>query len=99
VKETLIWQGAPRRLRQPRPLDRQSEQSARREIFYDDETDLMALEVDGWKMHIGVKPRGSWVDEKAYPSVPYVVNLRLDPKETMTPDSEEWGYIARKVLG
>ena len=77
----------------------QSDKSARREIFYYDETDLMAVRVDGWKMHIGVKHHGTWFDEKAYPSVPYVVNLLMDPMEKMTPDSEEWGYIGKKFLG
>jgi arylsulfatase len=76
----------------------QTEKSARREIFYYDETDLMAIRVDAWKMHIGVKHKGSWFDEKAYPSVPYVVNLLMDPMEKMTPDAEEWGYIGRKFL-
>jgi len=76
----------------------QSEKSARREILYYDETDLMALRVDGWKMHIGVKHKGSWFDEKSYPSVPYVVNLLMDPLEKMTPDSEEWGYIGKKFV-
>jgi arylsulfatase A-like enzyme len=76
----------------------QSEKSARREIFYYDETDLMAVRVDAWKMHIGVKHNGSWFDEKAYPSVPYLVNLLMDPMEKMTPDSEEWGYAGRKFL-
>ena len=77
----------------------QSDKSARREIFYYDETDLMALRVDGWKIHIGVKHHGSWFDEKSYPSVPYVMNLLMDPMEKMTPDSEEWSYIARKFAG
>ncbi len=75
-----------------------SEKSARREFFYYDETDLMAIRVDGWKMHIGVKHNGNWFDEKSYPSVPYVVNLLMDPMEKMTPDSEEWGYVGRKFL-
>ena len=77
----------------------QTEKSARREIFYYDETDLMALRVDGWKMHIAVKHTGSWFDAKSYPSIPYVVNLLMDPMEKMTPDSEEWGYIGKKFLG
>ena len=75
-----------------------SEKSARREIFYYDETDLMAMRVDAWKIHIGVKHHGSWFDEKAYPSVPYIVNLLMDPMEKMTPDSEEWKYIGQKFL-
>jgi len=40
-----------------------TEQSARREVFYYDETDLMAIRIDGWKMHIGVKPEGTWFNE------------------------------------
>jgi arylsulfatase len=75
-----------------------TEKSARREIFYYDETDLMALRVDAWKLHIGVKHHGSWFDEKSYPSVPYITNLLMDPMEKMTPDSEEWGYIGKKFL-
>jgi arylsulfatase len=76
-----------------------TEKSARREIFYYDETDLMAVRVDGWKMHIGVKHKGSWFDAKSYPSVPYILNLLMDPLEKMTPDSDEWAYIARKFAG
>jgi arylsulfatase len=76
-----------------------TDKSARREIFYYDESDLMAVRVDGWKMHIGVKHNGSWFDEKSYPSVPYIVNLLMDPMEKMTPDSEEWGYAGRKFVG
>jgi len=75
-----------------------TEKSARREYFYYDETDLMALRVDGWKMHIGVKPEGSWWNEKYYPSVPYVFNLLMDPMEKMDPESHEWGYIGRKFF-
>jgi arylsulfatase len=72
--------------------------SARREFFYYDETDLMAVRVDGWKMHIGVKKNGLWWGEKAYPSVPYVFNLLMDPMEKMDPESEEWGYVGRKFF-
>ena len=76
-----------------------SQKSARREIFYYDETDLMAIRVEGWKMHIGVKPNGLWWDERYYPSVPYLFNLLMDPMEKMDPESHEWGYIGRKFLG
>jgi hypothetical protein len=58
----------------------------------------MALRVDGWKMHIGVKPNGLWWDPKTYPSVPYVFNLLMDPMEKMDPESHEWGYIGRKFF-
>jgi len=75
-----------------------SAKSARREYFYYDETDLMAVRVDGWKMHIGVKKEGSWFNEKSYPSVPYLFNLLMDPLEKMDPESHEWGYIGRKFF-
>jgi hypothetical protein len=72
-----------------------TEKSARREIFYYDETDLMAVRIDGWRMHMGVKMHNNWFDPKSYPSVPYVVNLLMDPMEKITPDSGEFGYIGR----
>jgi arylsulfatase A-like enzyme len=72
--------------------------SARREYFYYDETDLMAIRVDNWKIAFGVKKEGSWFNEKSYPSVPYVFNLRMDPLEKMDPESHEWGYAGRKFL-
>jgi arylsulfatase len=75
-----------------------TEKSARREFYYYDETDLMAIRVDGWKMHIGVKNNGLWWDPKSYPSVPYVFNLLMDPMEKMDPESHEWGYIGRKFV-
>ena len=75
-----------------------SENSARREYFYYDETDLMAVRVDAWKMAIGVKPEGLWWNEKYYPSVPYIFNLLMDPMEKMDPESHEWGYIGRKFV-
>jgi arylsulfatase len=75
-----------------------SEKSARRELFYYDETDLMAIRVDGWKMHIGVKHNGDWFDEKAFPSVPYIVNLLMDPLEKMTPDAPGYEYAGRKFV-
>jgi arylsulfatase len=75
-----------------------SKKSARREYYYYDETDLMALRVDDWKLAFGVKNQGLWWDPKAYPSVPYVFNLRMDPMEKMDPESHEWGYAGRKFV-
>ena len=75
-----------------------SDKSARRAYFYYDETDLMAVRVDNWKMHIGVKYDGGWFNEKKYPSVPYLFNLRMDPMEKMDPESHEWGYVGRKFF-
>jgi len=75
-----------------------TEKSGRREFFYYDETDLMAIRVDSWKMHIGVKRDGLWWNSKYYPSVPYVFNLLMDPLEKMDPESHEWGYIGRKFV-
>jgi arylsulfatase A-like enzyme len=76
----------------------QTDKSARREIFYYDETDLMAVRVDGWKLHIGVKHNGDWFDEKSYPSVPYIVNLLMDPMEKVTPDAPGFEYEGRKFF-
>ncbi|WP_454753741.1 arylsulfatase [Cupriavidus necator] len=76
-----------------------TDKSARREIIYYDETDLMAIRVDGWKMHIGVKKDGSWFNTKYYPSVPYIFNLLMDPLEKMDPESHEWGYAGRRFVG
>ncbi len=75
-----------------------SAKSARREYLYYDETDLMAVRVDHWKMHIGVKKEGIWWNAKSYPSVPYIFNLWMDPMEKMDPESHEWGYIGRKFV-
>ncbi len=75
-----------------------SPKSERREIFYYDETDLMAVRVDAWKLHIGVKHHGDWFDEKSYPSVPYVVNLLMDPMEKVTPDAPGFEYEGRKFF-
>lgn len=75
-----------------------SEKSARRELFYYDESDLMAIRVDAWKMHIGVKYDGLWWNEKKYPNVPYLFNLLMDPMEKMDPESHEWGYIGRRFF-
>jgi arylsulfatase A-like enzyme len=75
-----------------------TEKSARRAFFYYDETDLMAIRVDGWKLHIGVKPDGLWWDEKYYPSVPYLFNLLMDPMEKMDPQSHEWGDQGRRFF-
>lgn len=75
-----------------------TDKSARREFFYYDETDLMAIRVDAWKMHVGVKPEGLWWNEKYYPNVPYLFNLLMDPMEKMDPESKEWGYIGRKFF-
>jgi arylsulfatase len=50
-------------------------------------------------MHIGVKHSGDWFDEKSYPSVPYIVNLLMDPMEKATPDAPGYEYIGRKFVG
>ena len=75
-----------------------SEKSARREIFYYDETDLMALRVDAWKMHIGMKKEGSWFNPKTYTSIPYLFNLLMDPLEKMDQESHEWGTASRRFF-
>ncbi|HEY2826511.1 MAG TPA: arylsulfatase [Pirellulales bacterium] len=76
-----------------------SEKSARHEILYYDETDLMAIRVEAWKMDIGVKHHGDWFDSKSYPSVPYITNLLMDPLEKVTPDAPGYEYEGRKFVG
>jgi arylsulfatase A-like enzyme len=76
----------------------QSEKSARREIFYYDETDLMAVRIDGWKMHIGAKKEGIWWNQKSYTSIPYLFNLLMDPMEKMDQESHEWGTTSRRFF-
>jgi arylsulfatase A-like enzyme len=73
-------------------------QSARREIFYYDETDLMAVRIDGWKMHIGAKKDGLWWNQKTYTSIPYLFNLLMDPLERMDQESHEWGSAGRNFM-
>jgi arylsulfatase A-like enzyme len=75
-----------------------TDKSARREYFYYDEADLMAIRVDHWKLAFGVKKDGTWWNEKDYPSVPYIFNLLMDPMEKMDPESHEWGYAGRKFF-
>jgi len=75
-----------------------AKKSNRKEFFYYDETELTAVRIGSWKIHIGVKKEGSWWNEKSYPSVPYVFNLLMDPMEKMDPESHEWGYAGRKFF-
>jgi arylsulfatase len=75
-----------------------TEKSARNEIFYYDETDMMALRVGAWKMHVGVKKGGSWWNSKSYPSVPYLFNLLMDPMEKMDQESHEWQAAGQKFF-
>ncbi len=58
----------------------------------------MALRVDGWKMHIGMKREGIWWNAKEYPSVPYLFNLLMDPMEKMDQESHEFGSAARRFF-
>ena len=67
-------------------------------MFFYDETDLMAIRVGGWKMHIGFKKNGSWWDEKTYSSIPPLFNLLMDPMEKMDPFSHEYGGAGRKFF-
>ncbi len=75
-----------------------TEKSARNEYFYYDETNLTGLRVGDYKMKFGVKQNGLWWDQRVYPSVPYLFNLRMDPMERIDPESEEWGYMGRYFM-
>jgi arylsulfatase len=75
-----------------------TEQSARNQYFYYDESNLTGIRVGDWKMSFAIKEEGLWWDPLTYPSVPYLFNLRMDPMEKFDPHSHEWGYIGRKVF-
>jgi hypothetical protein len=45
-----------------------------------------------------VKHHGDWFDSKAFPSVPYVSNLLMDPLEKVTPDALGYEYAGRKFV-
>ena len=59
----------------------------------------MAVRVDNWKMHIGVKPDGQLVGPEDVPERAVPVQPAMDPMEKMDPHSHEWGYVGRKFLG
>ena len=69
-----------------------SAKSARREYFYYDETDLMAIRVDGWKMHIGVKHERQLVEREVLSERP----VRLQPADG--PDGKNGSGIGRVGL-
>lgn len=75
-----------------------TERSARNQYFYYDETNLTGLRVGDYKMKFGLKKSGLWWDQRVYPSVPYLFNLRMDPMERIDPESEEWGYMGRYFM-
>ena len=45
-----------------------------------------------------MKHNGDWFDEKSYPSIPYIVNLLMDPGEKVTPDAPGFEYEGRKFF-
>ena len=76
----------------------QTDQSARKEYFYYDESNLTGVRVGDWKMLFAIKEEGLWWDPLVYPSVPFLFNLRMDPMERFDPHSPEWGYMGRKLF-
>ena len=75
-----------------------TDKSARNQYFYYDEANLTGLRVGDWKMKFGLKEEGLWWNQRVYPSVPYLFNLRMDPMERIDPESEEWGYMGRYFM-
>ncbi len=76
-----------------------SEKSARREIFYYDETDLMAIRVDAWKMsHRRQAQRRLVRREVLSRACRTSSNLLMDPMEKVTPDAPGYEYEGRKFV-
>ena len=61
------------------------EKSVRREFFFFAETELTAVRVDNWKLHLAVKD--AWLDQARKLPGGMLINIKLDPFER-TPESQ-----------
>jgi len=69
--------------------------SKRREFFFYGETELNAIRVDQWKVHLAVKDR--WIDAPAKIPGGLLIDIKLDPFER-TPDSPgHFGWMTEKT--
>jgi arylsulfatase A-like enzyme len=75
-----------------------NDESARKDYFYYDESNLTGLRVGDYKMKFALKREGLWWNQTEFPSVPYLFNLRMDPMEKIDPESHEWGYMGRYFM-
>jgi arylsulfatase len=63
-----------------------SEKSARRFVFYYDETVLTAIRYESFKVTFSMKEGGHWDDPLVGLGRPMITNLRMDPFERQTGD-------------
>jgi arylsulfatase len=85
-------------------LSGQTEKSARKFVFYYDETVLTAIRYEYFKLSFSVKEGGHWDDPLVGLGRPLITNLRMDPFERQTGDvnrqyAEHKTWVLTPILG
>jgi arylsulfatase A-like enzyme len=69
----------------------QEAKAPRREIFYfDDNASLNAIRIDDWKISFKIMQGNIAMGTLIQPNMPLVINLRLDPFERFSSESQMW---------
>jgi arylsulfatase len=69
----------------------QEAKAPRREIFYfDDNANLNAIRIDDWKISFKIMQGNIAMGTLIQPNMPIVINLRLDPFERFSSESQMW---------
>jgi arylsulfatase A-like enzyme len=81
-----------------------SEKSARKFVFYYDETVLTAIRYDSFKVTFSIKEGGHWDDPLIGLGRPMITNLRMDPFERQTGDvnrqyAEHKTWVLTPIIG
>ena len=76
-----------------------TEKSARREVFYYDETDLIAFASTPGKSTSASNTTATGSTKRPAQASPTIVNLLMDPLEKVTPDARGYEYAGRKFVG
>ena len=85
-------------------LSGKTDKSARKTIFYYDETVLTAIRYDAFKITFSLKEGGHWDDPLVGLGRPMITNLRMDPFERQTGDlnrqyAEHKTWVLTPMLG
>ena len=81
-----------------------SDKSARKFVFYYDETVLTAIRYDSFKVSFSIKEGGHWDDPLVNLGRPMITNLRMDPFERQTGDvnrqyAEHKTWVLTPIVG
>jgi len=81
-----------------------SDKSARKFVFYYDETVLTAIRYDSFKISFSIKEGGHWDDPLIGLGRPMITNLRMDPFERQTGDvnrqyAEHKTWVLTPIVG